>query len=316
MSQDKSQTPPIDLRMKLGHAPGTSVAEIRNRRERAGLTMEAFSLPRAAHKHHAAYVRWNEQQFRFYVRDADRDCYAELEKQHPAWRMFPIPDAKAQHASDRCEWIRLDPTLNGAIVLTLDADFREARVRVSASTCPPMRDPLWISRAINECVRRFDLEARKRGAKFAGFETGTHVIYPSVSSGLGVPPKYWAPGLRYFRENLTLETSERAGRYPQGEDFVEGAFRILEIAQEFGPDAVGFLDAYSFTFGQRPVAELDAARRDAIKRLDERFGTYVVEINGKLKEMSWVFSRAPYGLNQKLAGTGRNRKKNLTISPL
>lgn len=312
MGADKALTPITTLLMPVGTRPGASNIALINAIEMADATMRMFALPQltSLKKHNW----WTENHYRFFVRENQASIFRILE--NDLWKMVTYPDAVAAYISDIREWIRRYPVKRG-IVINLDADCRKACLTNSAwvPDWHGPEDPEWVSGKMLAMVRLFDLKSRESGLLFAGVDSGSHIFKPSISTGWCTPIYHFVPGPRNFGENLTFETSDRAGRYPKHRITGEGLYRSLSIYTQYEltkwgrkiREPLGFLDDVGFDFDIQPSEILDKTKAEQVKLFAEEFGDNMVRRRSYTDE----YGRKRYGFNQQAAGADcRNRDRS------
>ena len=322
MAVDKDLTPSVAVLMPVGCA---TAAQEKKTFNEALKTMQRYSLPAVSSPGLAPYNPWGSRTRLFFVRESQRHCFAALQQND--WNMVVYPNQFGHFISDVREYIRTYP-VDADVIITIDSDSTGVTPRGPAILDAEMfTAPQRISRVLLADTKLFHHEA-KRGLKYAGVVTGTHVHHPSNTPGYGTPVFRFISGPRHFEESLTFETRERAGHYAPHRSRFESLYRALTIRAEHGEAGLGFLDSYAHGFSKR--GNYDCNHAQQLEALVKQFGWSLVMRKSFPMGEEFVdrrtFTTAGWerkcrnegsqgrcqGFNQISAGAGRNRKRALT----
>jgi len=284
MAENKSPLPATQIVVLLGHGEDAGSRVVDERARGAERTFQALYLPRG----NGICDKWPSVERLFVVRKSQKDAYNDETMDTNGFHQVVMPDRFSRTASDRREWIRTNLGFaRAAIRIQSDADFRY--IGENSSLASPWLGP-DDARPISILLGAWVLKFQHEGLDFAGF--GDHTNQPSTTPGIymGRPPMSFG----YFKETLTFERNACPGRYPEGWDFKEGAWRILDTVRQ-GGKAARFFPIAQYATRSSSVYEHPDADAKVVLALRKEFGDRV------------VLKRPPVGLNLQSYGRRRNR---------
>lgn len=274
--------------MYVGHGKNIPISKLEKQLRSCENTAQSLYLPDG----NSNATRWVNGVERLYVvRESQEEFYSRhLDKEKlDGFEVVVMPEEFGLCAGNRREWVRTKIPFNGAkIRIQTDSDFENIGLNFMYS------DPWWSHPLeVSEFLAVWVLHFQHYKYDFAGFNDREN--RPGVIPHLYPGHPLWQP-LAYFKETLTIESCDCAGRYPKDWDYKEGAYRILDTHKKGGKAGRFFPTAHYRT---RPPAayETEEADKKAIRNLCSQF------------EEDLVFKNKGKGLGLAFYGERRNKKR-------
>lgn len=264
MSEDKTPLPSTQVVVYGGHPDNASIEQIDRRVRQTESTLSMLYLPTG----NSITTRWDKAGVVRYlvVREKQQDIYTSGNLELNGFIPVVMPNEIGLIASNRREWVRLNlPLKSKTVRIQSDGDIRCVGTNL-------VYGDKWHTepREISEFIGSWVLQFQHDGLDYAGFNDRENRpgAVPHIYPGHSVPADY---GCAYFKETLTFERGACPGRYPEGWQFKEGAFRILDTVRRGGKTARFFPVALYET--RRPADyETEIADRRSTAALVKEFG--------------------------------------------